>query len=118
MASRKDVQNAAREVGLHVEYYSPGDGGTYKFFLVPTDYFAGDGIGRVHGTAADALVWLAGYRAAFFDIGTGQALRRAAQYLARGLVEGAYTETVAGDTGAKRMLEGIEAQLSRRGMNV
>jgi hypothetical protein len=36
--------NASR-VGLFIDSYSPGDGVTrYRFFLQPTDYFAGDGI--------------------------------------------------------------------------
>lgn len=115
MASRREVERFAADMGLHVEYYNPGDGGTYKFFLEPTDYFAGDGIGRVSGTASDALQWLAGYRAAFYDFATVRALRLAAQYIARGLTEGAYSQTVSGDQGARRVMDMAEAQLVRRG---
>jgi hypothetical protein len=52
--------NAAR-VGLHFDTYSPGDGVTrYRFFLQPTDYFAGNGIYTALGKK-EAETFVAGF---------------------------------------------------------
>lgn len=57
------VESLAREVGLFVSTWSPGDGATrYRFFGKEMDYFAGDGLKTVLGRK-DALLWLSGYRA-------------------------------------------------------
>ena len=41
----QELREHAKRVGLYIDTYSPGDGVTrYRFFLEPTDYFAGNGI--------------------------------------------------------------------------
>lgn len=57
------VEAFAREVGLYVATWSPGDGWTrYRFYDKPTDYNDGQELMTVAGRK-DALVWLRGYRA-------------------------------------------------------
>ncbi len=66
-----DVYETAKDVGLYVATWSPGDGVTrYRFLHTETDYFVGSyhpasdnyilytALGR-----KEALVWLAGYEA-------------------------------------------------------
>lgn len=57
----KDVETFARQVGLHVATWSPGDGMTrYRFFDRESDYDSGEGLVTVGGRK-DALLWLRGY---------------------------------------------------------
>lgn len=59
----KDVEAYARQVGLHVATWSPGDDMTrYRFYNESTDYNAGRELVTVGGRR-DALLWLRGYRA-------------------------------------------------------
>ena len=56
------VETLAREVGLHVSTWSPGDGVTrYRFHREASDYNAGQEVKTVLG-AKDALLWLSGVR--------------------------------------------------------
>lgn len=61
-----DVRETAREAGVHVSTWSPGDGVTrYRFFVGPDAernmYFGPeDGVYTAYGRK-EALVWLAGY---------------------------------------------------------
>ncbi|MFA6118250.1 MAG: hypothetical protein WC729_29965 [Sphingomonas sp.] len=64
MATRKQVEEAAADVGLYVAYYNPGDGARWKFSLVPRDYFAlsdSETLGRVYGPAGLAMMWISGF---------------------------------------------------------
>lgn len=62
--TKQEMLALARWCGVNVETYSPGDGVTrYRFFIEPTDYFAGSGMGTVLGLK-DAVTWLRGYQAA------------------------------------------------------
>ena len=65
VTSRKArLERDAREVGLYVGIYSPGDGVTrYRFFKSkkPVSYFTGSGLYTALGLA-EAETWLAGYR--------------------------------------------------------
>ena len=55
------LERKAREAGLYVDSYSPGDGVTrYRFFGKPMDYFAGGGLFTALGKK-EAETWLEGY---------------------------------------------------------
>ena len=55
------LERKAREAGLYVDSYSPGDGVTrYRFFGKPMDYFAGRGLFTALGKK-EAETWLDGY---------------------------------------------------------
>lgn len=57
------VKSLAREVGLFVSTWSPGDGATrYRFHAEEADYNDGREVKTVLGRK-DALLWLSGYRA-------------------------------------------------------
>lgn len=63
MSTKSEVLEFAKESGLHVDTWSPGDGATrYRFFLVESDYFAGSAVGWALG-AKSALLFVQGYRA-------------------------------------------------------
>lgn len=60
--TRKDVERAASNVGLHVSTYSPGDGVTrYGFSTEPTDWHMTRYGMRALG-AKEAYAWIQGYR--------------------------------------------------------
>lgn len=66
MATRKQVEAAAAEVGLHVAYYNPGDGARWKITARPLDYFATsdhDVLWRYAGPASVVMYWISGYAA-------------------------------------------------------
>jgi hypothetical protein len=62
-ATEAEMYALAGHLGIHVARQRLSGRPRYRFFSIPTDFFAGDGMGTVIGTRA-ALTWLRGYEAA------------------------------------------------------
>lgn len=60
---KRDIEDRARQLGIHVSTWSPGDGVTrYRFFRGTADYFGDYAIYTALG-AKEARVFLAGFAA-------------------------------------------------------
>lgn len=61
--NRREIEESASALGIHVATWSPGDGLTrYRFFRTARDYFSDDGLFTALG-AKEAGVFLRGYGA-------------------------------------------------------
>ena len=69
MKSRQNLETRARQVGVNVDTYSPGDGVTrYRFFINgEKDYFEAGGVYTALGFK-EAETWLAGYCTAYYKV--------------------------------------------------
>jgi hypothetical protein len=62
-ATEAEMYGLADQLGVHVARHRLNGRPRYRFFSIPTDFFASDGMGTVIGTRS-ALTWLRGYEAA------------------------------------------------------